>query len=64
MLTHYHQLFLSDVGTAFSQKIGWTQGERTGRYAIVIDKGKVTYAEKEQQKGVSVSGVDAVLAKL
>lgn len=57
-------MFLSDVGTAFSQQIGWTAGERTGRYAIVIDNGKVTYAEKEQAKGVSVSGVDAVLAKL
>lgn len=55
---------MSDVGTAFSQQIGWTAGERTGRYAIVIDNGKVTYAEKEQAKGVSVSGVDAVLAKL
>jgi alkyl hydroperoxide reductase 1 len=61
---NYSQLSLSDVGTAFSQKIGWTQGERTARYALVIDHGKITYAEKEPTKGVSVSGADAVLAKL
>lgn len=37
---------------------------RTARYAIIVDHGKVTYAEKESARGVSVSGVDAVLAKL
>jgi alkyl hydroperoxide reductase 1 len=39
-------------------------GERTARYALVIDHGKVTYAEKEPAKGVSVSGAEAVLSKL
>ncbi|MCJ1387394.1 hypothetical protein MMC18_000237 [Xylographa bjoerkii] len=59
------QLFLSDVGTKFSQTIGWTMGERTARYALIIDHGKITYAEKEASGGdVSVSGADAVLAKL
>jgi len=57
-------LFFSDVDTDFSKKIGWTQGERTGRYALIIDHGKVTYAEKEPAGGVTVSGADAVLAKL
>ncbi|MCJ1476093.1 hypothetical protein MMC13_004758 [Lambiella insularis] len=58
-------LFLSDVGTKFSQTIGWTMGERTARYALIIDHGKITYAEKEASGGdVSVSGADAVLAKL
>jgi len=58
-------LFLSDVGTKFSQTIGWTMGERTARYALIIDHGKIIYAEKEASGGdVSVSGADAVLAKL
>ncbi|KAI9870940.1 MAG: Peroxiredoxin Asp f3 [Pleopsidium flavum] len=58
-------LFLSDPDIKFSLSIGWTQNERTARYAMVIDHGKVVYAEKEQSGGdVSVSGVDAVLAKL
>ncbi|KAJ2897552.1 putative peroxisomal membrane protein [Zalerion maritima] len=58
------QLFMSDTGTAFSQSIGWTAGERTGRYAMLICNGKVLYAEKEEKKEVTVSGVDAVIAKL
>ncbi|MCJ1378304.1 hypothetical protein MMC17_001401 [Xylographa soralifera] len=59
------KLFLSDVGTKFSQTIGWTMGERTARYALIIDNGKITYAEKEASGGdVSVSGADAVLSKL
>ncbi|KAI9838948.1 MAG: Peroxiredoxin Asp f3 [Sarea resinae] len=49
-------LFLSDPGAKFSQSIGWTLGERTDRYAIVIDHGTVTYAEKETGPGeVTVS---------
>jgi len=58
-------LFLSDVSTEFSQKLGWTLGERTARYAVVFDKGKVVYAEKEESpKEVGVSSAEAVLAKL
>ncbi|KAI1655879.1 Redoxin [Daldinia decipiens] len=58
------QIFASDDGAPFSSSIGWTLGARTARYAIVVDHGKVVYAEKEPDKGVTVSGVDAVLAKL
>jgi peroxiredoxin len=58
------QLFLSDVGAKFSQSIGWTKGERTARYAMVIDHGKVTYAEVEPAGDVGVSGAEAVLAHL
>lgn len=47
-------LFLSDPGTSFSRSIGWLKGERTGRYAIVIDKGLVTYAEVETGGDVTV----------
>ncbi|KUJ23390.1 allergen Asp F3 [Mollisia scopiformis] len=57
-------LFLSDVGTEFSKKLGWTMGERTARYALIIDNGKITYAEKEPGREVSVSSAEAVLAKL
>jgi len=57
-------LFLSDDETKFSQKIGWTMGSRTARYAIVLDKGVVTYAEKEDKGTLEVSSAEAVLAKL
>ncbi|OJD12384.1 hypothetical protein AJ78_07009 [Emergomyces pasteurianus Ep9510] len=57
-------LFLSDVETAFSKSIGWTMGERTGRYALIIDHGKVVYAEKEPGRGVTVSSAETVLSKL
>ncbi|KAI2604772.1 Redoxin [Hypoxylon fragiforme] len=57
-------IFASDDGAPFSTSIGWTLGARTARYAIVVDHGKVIYAEKEPAKDVTVSGVDAVLAKL
>src|ERR1700733_2778657 len=52
---HLQQLFLSDPGTKFSQSIGWTTGERTARYAIVVDHDKVIYAEKEPGREVTVS---------
>ncbi|MCJ1369166.1 hypothetical protein MMC20_000375 [Loxospora ochrophaea] len=44
-------LFMSDADTKFSKSIGWTMGDRTARYALVIDHGKVTYAEKETSGG-------------
>lgn len=44
------QLFLSDPEAKFSSSIGWTvPGGRTGRYAIIIDHGKVTYAAVERE---------------
>ncbi|KOS18205.1 putative peroxiredoxin [Escovopsis weberi] len=57
-------VFASDDGAKFSKSLGWTLGERCGRYAIVIDNGKVVYAENEPAGGVTVSGAEAVLAKL
>ncbi|KIV77075.1 hypothetical protein PV11_08911 [Exophiala sideris] len=57
-------LFLSDPETKFSKSIGWNLGERTARYALIIDNGKVVYAEKEPGRDVTVSGALAVLAKL
>ncbi len=65
MMANWIQLFLSDAGTAFSKKLGdWTLGERTARYALVIDHGKIVYAEKEPGREVTVSSAEAVLAKL
>jgi alkyl hydroperoxide reductase 1 len=57
-------IFATDSELAFSKAIGWTQGDRTARYAIAVDHGEVIYAAKEVERGVSVSGADAVLAKL
>ncbi|KAI5857979.1 Redoxin [Tricharina praecox] len=57
-------LFISDEDAAFSKSIGWNQGARTARYAIVVDHGKVTYAAKEQPGQLDVSSAEAVLAKL
>lgn len=42
---------MSDADTKFSKSIGWTMGERTARYALAIDHGKITYAEKETSGG-------------
>ena len=56
-------LFASD-DAGFSKSIGWDMGERTARYAVVVDHGKVVYAAKEAGKGIEVSGAEAVLASL
>jgi hypothetical protein len=48
------QLFFCDPETKFSQSLGWNAGERTARYAMIIDHGKVVYAEKEPGKDVTV----------
>ncbi|MCJ1336720.1 hypothetical protein MMC09_001998 [Bachmanniomyces sp. S44760] len=57
--------FFTDTETKFSKSIGWNLGDRTARYVLIIDNGKITYAEKENSPSeVTVSGADAVLAKL
>lgn len=58
------QVFATDAETKFSQKIGWTMGERTGRYALIVDHGKVTYAEQAKSGGVEGTDAASVLAKL
>jgi len=56
---------MSDVGAEFSKSIGWVSGERTQRYAIIIDHGKVTYAETDSvPKSIANTGAEGVLAKL
>ncbi|KAJ5092660.1 hypothetical protein NUU61_007530 [Penicillium alfredii] len=60
-------LFLSDPDAKFSKGIGWADeaSGRTGRYAVIIDHGKVSYAQIETEKGaVKKSSADAVLASL
>ncbi|KAF9737939.1 hypothetical protein PMIN06_008866 [Paraphaeosphaeria minitans] len=60
-------LFLSDTKTFFSKEHGWQagMGDRNGRWAMIFDHGKVIYAENESSpSNVSVSGAEAVLAKL
>ncbi|KAL8828319.1 MAG: hypothetical protein Q9191_002659 [Dirinaria sp. TL-2023a] len=48
-------LFMCDIDLEFSKKIGWTKGERTSRYAMIIDHGKITYAENEPGSDVTVT---------
>jgi alkyl hydroperoxide reductase 1 len=55
---------MSDTNLAFCKKIGWFNGEKAARFAMVVDHGKVEYSGKEPVRGVSVSGAEAVLAKL
>ncbi|KAB5517324.1 Redoxin [Coniochaeta sp. 2T2.1] len=58
-------IFASDNGVEFSKSIGWVNGDRTQRYAIVVDHGKVTYAERDTVRGtITHSGAEGVLAKL
>ncbi|KAH8702304.1 allergen Asp F3 [Talaromyces proteolyticus] len=57
-------LFLSDPGAAFSKDIGWTKGERTARYALLIDNNQIVYAEKEPGREVTVSSADEVLRNI
>lgn len=58
-------IFASDDGLAFSKSIGWIQGDRTQRYAIVVDHGKVVYAERDTVRGtIANSGAEGVLAHL
>lgn len=41
-------MLMSDPDIAFWKSIGWTRGaDRTGRYAMVFDHGKIVYAENE-----------------
>ncbi|KAF7332222.1 Peroxiredoxin [Mycena kentingensis (nom. inval.)] len=64
-------LALSDANAKWSQSLGLSLdltekdlGIRTARYAMIIDDLKVKYVEQEPGAGVTVSGVDAILAKL
>jgi len=64
-------LTLSDTNAEWSAKMGLSAdlssvgfGTRTARYALVLDDLKVTYIGVEPERGVTVSGADAVLAAL
>ncbi|GJN67451.1 peroxiredoxin type-2 [Purpureocillium lilacinum] len=64
-VTDDYVIFASDADAKFSKSIGWTIGERTSRYAIAVDHGKVVYASQEDNtKSIDQSGAEAVLAKL
>jgi alkyl hydroperoxide reductase 1 len=55
-------LFLSDTDCKFSSRYGWAANGRTGRYAMIIDHGKIIYAKHESKmQEVSVSGPTAIL---
>lgn len=55
---------MTDAEAKFSKEIGWTMGERTGRYALVVDHGKIVYAEEAEEGGIKGSDAASVLAKL
>ncbi|KAJ8585154.1 thioredoxin-dependent peroxidase [Rhizopogon salebrosus TDB-379] len=62
---------LSDTNAAWSDNLGLSMdltnrglGIRTARYAMIIDDLVVKYVEVEPTPGVTVSGAEAVLAKL
>lgn len=56
---------MTDEDLAFSSKLGWTAGGRTLRYAIIIDHGKVKYAEIDDVNGsIAKTGAEGVLAHL
>ncbi|KAJ7757270.1 Redoxin [Mycena maculata] len=64
-------LALSDANAKWSAALGLSldltergMGVRTNRYAMIIDDLVVKYVEVEPAPGVTVSGADAVLAKL
>ncbi|KAK4232252.1 Redoxin [Podospora fimiseda] len=58
-------LLVSDAGLEFSKKIGWFNGDRTLRYVIVVDHGKVVYADVDDVRGsIEKTGAEGVLAKL
>jgi len=48
--TNDPKLFLADTESKFAEKIGWYMKDmgRNQRFAIVVDHGKVTYAEVEK----------------
>lgn len=48
-------LFLSDPGAKFSQSIGWNNGVYAARYAILLNKGEVVYAGKDDRGHFEVS---------
>lgn len=49
------KIFLSDPDARFAEKLGWAKNGRTGRWAMLLDHGKVVYADVEKEKGVNVS---------
>jgi alkyl hydroperoxide reductase 1 len=56
---------MTDNAAKFSTSIGWNLGERTGRFALVIDNGKIVYASKDDDpKSIEASGAQGVLAHL
>ncbi|KAL8859847.1 MAG: hypothetical protein Q9178_003680 [Gyalolechia marmorata] len=53
-------LFMTDTDTKFSKGIGWNLGDRTARYAMIIDHGEITYAEKEPGRDVTHKSLDVI----
>ncbi|KAF8319844.1 Redoxin [Cantharellus anzutake] len=57
-------LMLSDANAEWSAKLGLKSGERTRRYALIIDDLVVKSVGVETRPGVNVSGAEHILAHL
>jgi len=57
-------LMLSDANAEWSAKLGLKSGERTRRYALILDDLVVKAVEVETQPGLNVTGAEHILAKL
>ncbi|KAM0243585.1 hypothetical protein ACHAPO_000437 [Fusarium lateritium] len=57
-------LFMSDHNAKFSTSIGWNLGERTGRFAVIVDHGRIVYASNDEPGSIEKSGALGVLAHL
>jgi alkyl hydroperoxide reductase 1 len=58
------KLFMSDEGVPFSSSLGWTNGTKPLRYIIIVDHGKIVYADKDVPKSVAITGAPNALAHL
>ncbi|KAK7204843.1 putative peroxisomal protein [Myxozyma melibiosi] len=62
--------FVTDPDAELSKKLGFTLqlppgfGLRTGRYALVVKKGVITYVGNEPGSGLTVSSYESVIAAL
>ncbi|KAI9721189.1 MAG: hypothetical protein M1812_002350 [Candelaria pacifica] len=58
-------LFLTDIDTKFAKNLTWNEGERVSRFVILIDRGQVLYAVKEENFAeVTVTSADNIFHQM
>lgn len=55
------QVFLSDTGTTLAKQVGCTKGERAGRFALVIEDGRILYVGTDASGEIRASSAEEVL---